>query len=490
MDVYKVEFIEFLLSTGALKVFENPKEDRTLKSGRLSPWFVNIGSFDDGDSSGPLAGYFADAIIEWGKKWEENKLPFQDQERAYEVLYGIPDKGVGLAPPIAIAMAQKGHNVAWCFSRKDEKKHGEASNLPPDERIKALIVGHVPKEKEAIVQIDDVFTAGDAKYEANSFLTSLGRNILPLLAIAVDRQEVAIDSKNAIAEYTQKTKTKVISIVNAVEVYEILKDNKKVSDRALERLATYIRVYGTDEARKEMGKIPEHKIMTLNRSVIPACDVATLDDLVKIVASTAENEKIGGYKIGFELGLAYGLPNVVNAIRGYSDKPIIYDHQKAGTDIPDTGRNFAKVCKKAGVDAVILFPESGPETERAWILHALDNDLKVIVGGWMTHKGYAVSEGGFIADQGIIEMYRIAASIGVNNFVVPGNKVHIIQQIKNIVEAEGINPIFYSPGFIAQGGKLSAAAEIVGFNFHGIVGRGIYQAADMKQAAIEHTIQI
>ena len=150
------------------------------------------------------------------------------------------------------------------------------------------------------------------------------------------------------------------------------------------------------------------------------------------------------------------------------------------------------MCKNAGVDAVILFPQAGPETERAWIYHSLDKELKVIVGGRMTHPAYAVSEGGFITDEGALEMYKIAARAGVNNFVVPGNKPEVIQQVREVVEAEGVNPVFYAPGFIAQGGSISDAATVAGERFHGIVGRGIYQPQNMsiREAALEHTSQL
>lgn len=47
MEEYKADFIEFLLKTGALRV----GGDFTLKSKRSSPWFVNIGDFNDGASS-------------------------------------------------------------------------------------------------------------------------------------------------------------------------------------------------------------------------------------------------------------------------------------------------------------------------------------------------------------------------------------------------------------------------------------------------------
>ena len=519
MEEYKTEFIDFLLKTGALQVFNNPSDDRTLKSKRISPWFVNIGDFNDGESSNALARFYADAVINSGV--EAN------------VLYGIPDKGVGLAAPVAMAMASKGHNVGWFFSRKDEKTHGEATNLGSEDRIKKLTVGRAPKVNDAIVQLDDVFTAGDAKYEANTFLKSLGRTNLPLLAIAVDRQEVAIDSREAIAEYQEKTGTCVVSVVNAVDVYNVLKQSSterlseiqgrkkeligkltelkdSVADladldieiqtlsllesafnpRALERLANYIRVYGTKDARAAIGRGLEQKVIERDRSVIPACDVSTIEEFEELVKQTADVKGIGGYKVGFELGLSFGLPAVVAVARKHTDKPIIYDHQKAGTDIPDTGKNFARTMKKSGVDTIILFPQAGPETERAWIYHTLNNGLNVIVGGRMTHPAYAVSEGGFITDEGALDMYRIAARSGVNNFVVPGNKPEVIKQIREVVEAEGIFPIFYAPGFIAQGGKIGDAVKVAGDKFHGIVGRGIYQAKDIHAAAVEHTSQL
>ncbi|MDO8459741.1 MAG: orotidine 5'-phosphate decarboxylase / HUMPS family protein [Nanoarchaeota archaeon] len=475
MNDYKGGFINFLLETGALKIFDNPSDDKTLKSKRISSWFVNIGDFNDGKSSNALAEFYAEAIISSGVETD--------------VLYGIPDKGVGLVAPIAIAMAARRRNVGWFFSRKDEKTHGEATNLGPEDRIKKLTVGRVPKVDDKIIQLDDVFTAGDAKYEANTFLKSLGRSNLPLLAIAVDRQEVGIDGKSAIEEYESKTGTKVISVVSASDIYHFLKNQVLIPTEGLERMANYLRVYGTGAARKTVGKL-EQKIIERDRSVIPACDVETLEQFESLVQQTGDLEGIGAYKLGFELGLGYGLPKVVETARKHTDKPLIYDHQKAGTDIPDTGKNFAKRMKKSGIDTVILFPQAGPETERAWIYHALDQGLKVIIGGRMTHPGYTVSEGGFITDEGALEMYRIAARIGINDYVVPGNKPETIKQIKEVVEAEGSTPVFYAPGFVEQGGIISNTAKVAGDRFHGIVGRGIYAAKDMRTAAIEQTSQL
>ncbi|HLC54344.1 MAG TPA: orotidine 5'-phosphate decarboxylase / HUMPS family protein [Candidatus Nanoarchaeia archaeon] len=481
MDEGKRKLIKFLFDNG-LGVFEDPANDRTLKSKRLSPWFLNIGDFNDGTTLAALSEAYADTIIASGVQ--------------IDTVYGIPEKGVGLVGPVATELARKGRNVGWFFTRKLPKEHGEASGKTD---LTKLIVGRIPTDGQAIGQLDDVFTSGEAKYSARAELEGFGKFCYPLLAIALDRQEVAIDGNNAIEGYETKTGTRVVSAVRATDVLDYMKEQlsqqtgpeREVTSRRIERLSTYLRVYGTDTARSHVGAL-EERIITSDRSVIPACDIDNSDQFISLLNATKDNPDIGGYKIGFELGLTFGLPNVVQKIRALTDKPVIYDHQKAGTDIPDTGRNFARTMKRAGVDAVIFFPQAGPETERAWIYHARDNGLKVIVGGWMTHPAYAESEGGFLRDEGILDMYRIAARAGVTNFVVPGTKPDVIKRIREAIVAEGIsNPILYGPGLgIGQGGDTKAAREAAGAYFHAIVGRGITGAEDMRTAALEHTSQL
>ncbi len=225
-------------------------------------------------------------------------------------------------------------------------------------------------------------------------------------------------------------------------------------------------------------------IIPQQKSIIPACNVS-FDLYERIVKETADLECIGAYYIGFELGLSNGLPKVVELTRKYSSKPIIYDHQKAGTDIPDTGRNFARIMKNAAIDAVIFFPQSGPETERAWIEAAMEQDLGVIIGGLMTHSKYLRSESGYIADEAIIEMYLTAAELGVTNFVVPGTRPDDVKRIREMLEQGGVSPTLYIPGLVTQGGSLSDVARVAGNNWHAIIGRAIYQAEDMRKAVLE-----
>lgn len=238
------------------------------------------------------------------------------------------------------------------------------------------------------------------------------------------------------------------------------------------------------------------KLTLPKRSIIPAMDVKTITDFLALARALGDLPQIGAYKVGFSLGLRYGLPEVVKRLRyleaemGVPSKPVIYDHQKAGGDIPDTGEDFASVCVEAGVSHVILFPHSGPETEEVWIKKAQAVGLVVIVGGRMTHKAYTVSEGGFITDEGAMEMYRVAARLGVTNFVVPGNKPEVVAAIKTEIEKLEVTPVFFSPGFVAQGGVISEAAKVAGESWHAIAGRVFTKSTDPRKAALEYASQL
>ncbi len=227
-------------------------------------------------------------------------------------------------------------------------------------------------------------------------------------------------------------------------------------------------------------------IISVDRSIIPACDVDN-SKYEEIIRETCDIPKIGGYKIGAALALSVGLPSLVKIARQYTKKPLIYDHQKAGTDVPDTAKGFMAVLKESGVDAVILFPLSGPATQMVWIQSAKEANLQVIVGGHMTHERYLASEGGYIEDNAVQKIYSNAADQAISDFVVPGNKPEVIQKIRKMLQFKKIAPVFYAPGFIAQGGSISEAASVAGPKWHAIVGRALYEATDIRKAALSLT---
>lgn len=227
------------------------------------------------------------------------------------------------------------------------------------------------------------------------------------------------------------------------------------------------------------------------KSVIVAADVEA-KKFPELVKGTCLVQGIGGYKVGFELGLEKGLPWVVGTVREQTGLPVIYDHQKAGNDIPETGSNFARVCKKSGVDAIILFPFTSPTTELRWIKESQNAGLTVLVGGHMTHEKFLRSEGGFIADEAPERIYSLAAENGVRNFVVPGNKVEYVEKYRSLLEnmLGPDNFALYAPGFITQKGEISEFAKIAGNRWHAIVGSAIYKAENITDAAEQITGQI
>lgn len=239
------------------------------------------------------------------------------------------------------------------------------------------------------------------------------------------------------------------------------------------------------------------ELTSLPRSIVPALDLETRAELEIMVQATCDVPGISTYKVGCVPVLNYGLPSIVGIIRAYAKRPvsIIYDHQKAGTDIPELGIKFARSVKRAGADAAILFPLSGPVTEKAWIEACKGEGLTVLVGGHMTHAAFLETEGGFIAATAPEGMYRIAAQMGVTDFVVPGNKVEFVLKYRTFLEMIlGVGAFrLWAPGFISQKGDITETGAVAGELWHAIVGSALYNAGSveaMRAVAQQLTRQI
>lgn len=232
------------------------------------------------------------------------------------------------------------------------------------------------------------------------------------------------------------------------------------------------------------------------KSVIPACDVRILGHLDDLVKATAHEAGIGAYKIGMTLEMRFGLRAVVQIIRGHNrDLPIIYDRQKGGTDIPDMGREFAEAAQEVGVDAVILFPFTGPRVEKVWIEECRKAGRHVIVGSHMTHAEFCEEQGGFISLAQLERVYDIAVDLGVESFVVPGNQPDLVKKYRDQIgdRMKSDNFTLYAPGFIDQGGNISDAGNVAGERWHAIVGRALYDHTHpraMQEAARLLTAEI
>ena len=470
---YKRDAIAFLMDKGALTV--TPDQPKKLKSGRMSPHFLNSGLLDDGESVVNIGNAYAQAALD------------NIGASEIEVVLGPPYKGISLSVMTAGGMHKLGHNVSYAFYRKEEKMHGEGTGKGETkaEAQKRVIVGKIPDNAKVIL-VDDVVTTGSTKLEALEVLDRVADCVKVTGGIILmDRQEVNEIGNAAVAELARESGVQFHAVVKLSDVIDYLEGTGHSAMQHLRSsLLNYAMAWGTPEIRAKYG-LHQARFIPQERTVIPACDVDSIEKFEEVVKATADLPTIGAYKIPLISGRE-GWQAWVSAARRHTQKPLIYDGQKLGNDIPDTGRGVMQELKKAGFDAVILFPFTGPRTQTAWTGEAIQAGLKVIVGAEMTHPGFLQSEGGSITNEALTEIIQRAARQGVTHYVYPGNKPESIRKIIGLIRAEGIEPTGFSPGFVAQGGSISEAAKAAeGTSYHAIVGRGIYAAKDMRAAAIE-----
>ena len=213
MENYKQEFINFSLSQGVLKFGEFE-----LKSGRISPYFFNMGLFNTGSTIAKLGDFYAQALV--------------NEEKNFDLLFGPAYKGIPIVTSLASSLS-KNHQIdkPFTFNRKEVKDHGE----------KGQLVGAPIKGKVLIV--DDVITAGTAIHEASNLISELNGEVMGIL-ISLDRQEKGQGALSAVEEVSQKLNVPVISIVTLNDIIEyILEDGGELS-QFIDQIKNYREKYG------------------------------------------------------------------------------------------------------------------------------------------------------------------------------------------------------------------------------------------------------
>ena len=138
------------------------------KSGRASPYFVNLGEANDGGQ-----------IAELGRMYVAASQELLAGAR-FDCVFGPAYKAIPLAVATAMAAAALlGRQIGYCFDRKEPKPHGEGG----------LLVSHVPQKGERVLVVDDVITDGASKRAAVELLRrQSGAEVVGML-VAVDRLE-------------------------------------------------------------------------------------------------------------------------------------------------------------------------------------------------------------------------------------------------------------------------------------------------------------
>ncbi len=222
----------------------------------------------------------------------------------------------------------------------------------------------------------------------------------------------------------------------------------------------------------------------MSHGIICATDLDDLEAIRRLLAAIDPVEGLIGYKFGSLLALRHGLAAVVKAFRALTRKTLIYDHQKAGLDVPSMAPEFANVCRDAGMDAIILFPVAGPGGVEAFVGAALKAGLTPIVGGALPLPDYLVTGGGYVADDALGRIIGQAYALGARDFIIPATDDAAIARHAARFGGREQQTRLYMPGIGPLGGDIGrsfmAARPLATY---AIIGRAIYAAADQGAAA-------
>jgi orotate phosphoribosyltransferase len=213
MENYKQQFIQFSLAEGVLKFGEFK-----LKSGRISPYFFNVGLFNSGQSINQLGQFYAEALIA--------------SQLEYDMLFGPAYKGISIVTSLASALSRDYQiDKPFAFNRKEMKDHGE----------KGLTVG--AEIKGRVVIADDVITAGTAVNECARLIAQLGGTLVGVL-ISLDRQERGHTNLSATAEVASKLNVPVVAIASLDDLINHLESDASETSNYLQDIKKYRQRYG------------------------------------------------------------------------------------------------------------------------------------------------------------------------------------------------------------------------------------------------------
>jgi len=190
MSNFRLDFIRFAVQQKVLCFGEFKT-----KAGRLSPYFFNAGLFNDGASLRNLSQFYAQAIL-------ASEVPF-------DMLFGPAYKGIPLAAGTAIALAEQGNNVPYCYNRKEAKDHGEGGTT-----VGAALQGRV-------LIIDDVISAGTSVRESIELIRAAGAQPCGVV-IALDRMERGQGDLSAAQEVRRNYGIPAVSIATLDDLLSYL----------------------------------------------------------------------------------------------------------------------------------------------------------------------------------------------------------------------------------------------------------------------------
>ena len=213
MENYKQKFIRLSLEIGALKFGEFQ-----LKSGRISPYFFNLGLFSSGPLIKNIGDFYAATLV--------------SSNINYDIVFGPAYKGIPIVTALASSLSTSYQlDKPFVYNRKEKKNHGEGG----------VTVGE--ELRGNVVIVDDVITAGTAIREAVGIINNSGATTTGIV-ISLDRQEKGTGDLSAAKEISNALNIPVISIVNLDEVIDYIENNPSDYGQHIDKIKKYREEYG------------------------------------------------------------------------------------------------------------------------------------------------------------------------------------------------------------------------------------------------------
>lgn len=219
------ELLELLVRKGGLRLGSKFK----LKSGRQSPYFINLGALTDGESLSKMRWILA------GFVWlllNEGKIS------EFDFVFGPAYKGINLAALTCEGFKEyAGFNKRYLYDRKETKMYGD---IGMDEQI---VGSGYYREGQKVLIVDDTITTGLTKVESIKKLSVLKNHKLVGVVVFVDRQEITEDQESAVEQLEENLGVKVYPILTAKDIYKMVKETLAEKEKA--EWIEYYKKYGT-----------------------------------------------------------------------------------------------------------------------------------------------------------------------------------------------------------------------------------------------------
>jgi orotate phosphoribosyltransferase len=225
-DSVRSDFYDFIIQNKVIGFFEKPI---SLKSGRLSYWYVNWREISSDT-------YLIDNLSEYILKF------IQNLNLKFDCFYGVPEGATKIAiiTQFKFAKRQKDYGkegYPLVMGRGKPKKHGN-----PKDRY---FLG-IPEGK--IILIEDVTTTGNSLLNSTNTLKTLD-NVEIVAAIGLTNRNELGKDKKTVKEKLEEKGIKYYSMSRALELLPIAYKKFKVSEKVAIEIERYFSKYGEEKLK-------------------------------------------------------------------------------------------------------------------------------------------------------------------------------------------------------------------------------------------------